>query len=195
MAMHMKSRLHLCNTKDVRDIEKGILKPMEEFPCRFCKFQTATKAGLLFHELMHTSKSTDKSATAETSVMEDSEEQVDENSKKNPKEKIKKPRKPHTVYNCPVCQKSLTAMLLRTHLYIHTGEQPFVCSICGASFSKKMTLISHELTLHKEKKFTCPHCPFRSHLQMKLSDHLETHDEGRVKSCFCEICGASFFNR
>lgn len=51
--------------------------------------------------------------------------------------------------NCSICNKILAnSYNLKMHLMVHTGEKPFVCEICGITFSRNMFLNKHFLLKH-----------------------------------------------
>nr|XP_033497818.1 zinc finger protein 770-like [Epinephelus lanceolatus] len=51
------------------------------------------------------------------------------------------------LHQCHLCSKSFPSpSKLKRHYVIHTGQRPFLCTICGKAFSQ-----SHHLKLHKQK--------------------------------------------
>ena len=47
---------------------------------------------------------------------------------------------------------------LNKHAYIHTGDRPFGCTVCGQGFRTKWTLKKHGRTHTGEKPFSCEDC-------------------------------------
>ncbi|XP_035230533.1 zinc finger protein 567-like [Stegodyphus dumicola] len=57
---------------------------------------------------------------------------------------------------CRYCGKDfLFQSRLKRHLYVHTGERPFVCQFCGKKFNQKASLGQHLLIHSTVKPFVC----------------------------------------
>uniref|UniRef100_A0A3Q2QNK3 C2H2-type domain-containing protein n=1 Tax=Fundulus heteroclitus TaxID=8078 RepID=A0A3Q2QNK3_FUNHE len=58
---------------------------------------------------------------------------------------------------CSVCSKGFSRKgELKRHLYVHTGDKPFICIVCSKGFSHKEGLKSHLSTCNFFKKLLCP---------------------------------------
>ena len=123
----------------------------------------------------------------------------------------KKPKGERVI--CRICGKSISAGHTRVHLRSHTGDKPFKCPSCDATFSQASNLKRHQKSRHEqrqlmdcelcsrknlaqlanhiaqvhasEKLFQCPHCPKAFPMQRFLNSHLVRHQ----KKYQCEICG------
>lgn len=66
------------------------------------------------------------------------------------------------------------------HPFPPSGERPFHCSQCGASFTQKGNLLRH-IKLHSgEKPFKCPMCSYACRRRDALSGHLRTHSGSNI---------------
>ena len=74
----------------------------------------------------------------------------------------------------------------------HTGEMPYMCSICDKRFSTKHNLNEHQETHSDVRKFKCNICPDDRYFRTAhaLSHHLLFHNEPKV--C-CPKCGRKFY--
>ncbi|CAH0722060.1 unnamed protein product, partial [Brenthis ino] len=84
--------------------------------CSQCLFTTDSQAECFFHEVLHT------------------EPIIEAKDGKN---------KPIQKYSCPICSKIFKKASLRLHLRQHTFERPFICSTCGANFTRQSSLANH----------------------------------------------------
>ena len=95
---------------------------------------------------------------------------------------------PKACFVCNYCDKTVQKRShMKTHVLIHTGEQPFKCNDCDFQTAYKQTIIRHRdmyhLNIIPPQPFSCVHCgkTFRSESQLLL--HKPIHNDRKSFPC------------
>ncbi|KAK4874556.1 hypothetical protein RN001_013916 [Aquatica leii] len=89
-----------------------------------------------------------------------------------------------------ICEKKLC---VSNHMQTHNDIRPFLCSVCGKSFTAKKYLLIHLKTHTEERSFKCQHCGKGFIQKGNLVEHLRLHSG--LKPYSCETCGKRFAHR
>ena len=97
-------------------------------------------------------------------------------------------------YQCEVCGRSFSrSNTLITHNRIHTGDRPFPCDVCGRAFRQLGNLTRHKMTHAAVKPHTCPICRKCFSRTSNLNTHMRTHTN--YKPFVCDFCGKGFHQK
>ncbi|XP_075992880.1 uncharacterized protein LOC142987826 [Anticarsia gemmatalis] len=146
--------------------------------CSQCLFTTDSQAECFFHEVLHTvpKKELQRVGDGQKFVLK---------------------------YPCPLCSKSFKKASLRQHLRQHTFERPFVCSVCGANFTRQSSLANHSRNEHgtdvvnvklptiveRIEEWECGKCKNRFSSKSALSRHTNSCNRATaVRQCPHDQC-------
>ncbi|KAL4230772.1 nucleic acid binding [Mactra antiquata] len=90
--------------------------------------------------------------------------------------------KVHRKFICSYCGKVFTSRPNRErHIRYHTGEKPYKCDLCPASFLRGDDLKYHRTTKHADvKPFTCGACQTSFALPKDLEKHLKIYPDHKL---------------
>lgn len=93
---------------------------------------------------------------------------------------------------CPMCPyKATVNSRLREHVRQHTGERPFVCSVCNKGFGRKTHLDTHMVIHSGEKPFKCTICSYSATQKGNLKIHMQSHTGEKPHAClYCNYRAA-----
>jgi KRAB domain-containing zinc finger protein len=107
-------------------------------------------------------------------------------------------RKHQSTYTCNDCGKTYGyKYTFDMHMRTHSGERPYVCELCGASYPIQGSLTHHlkasHSNWHKERKKEkqCDQCQRFFYTTHSLNLHIKTVHEN-VKDYHCAECGNSY---
>lgn len=109
------------------------------------------------------------------------------------------------IHTCHICNKDLFSFgkLLSHVKLIHPDNKEALqevnsrlkCEICQKQFASTKSLKNHKMTHTGEKKYQCPHCPWKFYLAWKLKKHMSKAHESEtpVNKFSCDMCLKDFF--
>lgn len=95
--------------------------------------------------------------------------------------------KPH---ECPKCKRRFSELrYFNEHKLNHETPNPFSCTKCSSSYTRKTSLVRHMHTAHSTtRNFPCLQCSYRG----KTKDDVTTHVKSHTKAYECDVCNRKF---
>uniref|UniRef100_A0A3P9KA78 C2H2-type domain-containing protein n=1 Tax=Oryzias latipes TaxID=8090 RepID=A0A3P9KA78_ORYLA len=158
--------------------------------CSQCGKRFAALRGLTAHSRTHTGQKLHRCAQCGTGFAHKSSFQRHMQKHAVEKARMKAGQKP----TCRVCRKEFSsAVKLKYHMSVHTGEKPYACDQCDKQFSNPSNLHVHRRIHSGEKKYGCSVCgkSFIQRISLKLHTRVHTGET----PFHCSTCGKDFTHR
>lgn len=116
---------------------------------------------------------------------------ADKNNPSQSRHSIQSEKPKKKPYVCEFCKKAFSKTNhLTVHRYLHTGEKPFHCQVCGMNFKCKTSLKRH-VFCHGNQQFKCVVCNVGFANESKLSYHVRrpgVHENLQICNKINENC-------
>lgn len=104
-------------------------------------------------------------------------------------------RKSQAQFTCSFCGKEFNRRIrLVEHERVHTGERPFKCDMCEATFSQRANWRNHMQKTHLNvANYKCNLCERQFKQRRLLTNHIKSVHT-KLRDLSCDLCDAKFCN-
>lgn len=92
---------------------------------------------------------------------------------------------------CSICGKCVPPKLLKKHMYHHTDDMPFPCTLCDKKFKTRMQLTAHTNLHNQHSTHVCDICGNTFKRQIYLNVHKQkVHPvlDSKIETLECYVC-------